>query len=69
MIQRKFTDRNMLHFVDYLMYAYKEHPQRDIAKILAHETGMAEEAARYTILQWEQSKDKLRTQRLTESDL
>jgi hypothetical protein len=71
MIHRKFTEKNLLHFVDYLMYAYKERHQRDIVKILASETGMAEEAARYTITRWEQEKARLHSppSNLTSSSL
>lgn len=70
MILRQFTEKNLLHFVDYLMYAYKELPQRDILKILCKETSMSEEAARYTIQKWQDQKERFRQPpRLTESTL
>lgn len=71
MIVRKFTDRNIINFVDYLMYAYKDLPPREIVKILAFETGCTEEVARSTITRWEQEKErrKANQSQLTESIL
>lgn len=66
MIQRKFTDRNLLDFVGYLDYAHKPLPSEGIIAILARETGMSLEAARYTYSQWH---DRNQTQTSARSQL